>query len=276
MDDELKTILGVGGAAGGALWKLREPIGNLWQRIVRGLLGRRQQIAVTGMAGVGKSVLLDYLTEEARSSSYEVPEGASLGVEKGTLKLDELRLAASVIPGQRELPQRLDALEDLIESHRVDGVVHLVANGLATVRQPEVRRSYLAQGVTSIAALQGVQRDEEVAEFRQVVEAIRKGRHKGGRPRWLIVAFSKLDLYPAHREAANAWYEYDPASPFAQARREFLADRVPVVTRPLAVRLEPFTWEAETAAPSLGEDERDRLLRELLQTIEQLGSRPEP
>ncbi len=100
MSDDYKAILGAVGAGGGALWKLREPIGAMWRRIAERLFGRRQTIAFTGMAGVGKSVLLDYLSEEARTVEYEAPAGPSAKVEEGRFSVDALRASVRVLPGQ--------------------------------------------------------------------------------------------------------------------------------------------------------------------------------
>lgn len=279
MSDEYKAIVGALGVGGGALWKLREPIGAIWRRITERLLGRRQTVAITGMAGVGKSVLLDYLSEEARATDYDAPTAPSAKVEEGKVSIDTLRATVKVVPGQGG-PRRLDALEDLIEGGEVDGVIHVVANGLAVVRDAAQRQSYASRGVVTIDQLRALHLHEELRDFEEVAAAVRKGRRKAKRPRWMIIAASKLDLCPAAREPMIAWYEHDPRSPFAQARRSFHAlvgiDTFALVTRPLAVRLEDFEWEGTRAATSLEESTRARLLRELLETIDDLSTRPEP
>lgn len=278
MGDDYKAIIGAVGAGGGALWKLREPIGAMWRRIAERLFGRRQTIAFTGMAGVGKSVLLDYLSEEARTADYEAPAGPSAKVEEGRFSVDALRASVRVLPGQSG-PQRLDALEDLIEQGTVDGVIHLVANGLAVVRDPTRRHAYAQRGIATVDQLRAVHLQEELREFEEVAAAIRKARRNGARPQWMVVAVSKLDLCPAAREPLLAWYEHDPRSPFARARTAFQAgvggDAFTTVTRPLAVRLEDFEWEGQRVATSMEEATRDRLLRELLETVETLSARTE-
>jgi len=43
---------------------------------IRGYLAGRRKIVFTGMAGVGKSVLLDYLSDDPRPRDYEAPVSA--------------------------------------------------------------------------------------------------------------------------------------------------------------------------------------------------------
>lgn len=112
MDESDKAIVGAAGVVIPALWKGRELVSALVRRIVERLLGRRERIAVTGCAGVGKSVLLDSLSGEARSVEYDAPTSPSLRVETGRVSWEALRASVSVVPGQPG-PERLQALESL-------------------------------------------------------------------------------------------------------------------------------------------------------------------
>lgn len=51
-------------------YKHREEIGGAWRRLSAVLLGEKRVVAFTGCAGVGKTVLLDYLTQDAYEQSY--------------------------------------------------------------------------------------------------------------------------------------------------------------------------------------------------------------
>ena len=45
-----------------------------WNSVLNALLGRESTIAFTGMSGIGKTVLFDYLTGEAFRPGYQPPE----------------------------------------------------------------------------------------------------------------------------------------------------------------------------------------------------------
>jgi len=88
---------------------------------------------------------------------------------------------------------------------------------------------------------------------------------------------TKTDLFPNLREPLFAWYEHDTRSPFVAARMALLqgigADSFPVVTRLVAARFEDFVWGQQRLPTSMEEATRDRLLREWLETIEQMCAR---
>jgi len=51
----------------------RDEIQKAWQKILAILLGKKTKIAFTGMAGTGKTVLFDYLTDKAYKRDYKPP-----------------------------------------------------------------------------------------------------------------------------------------------------------------------------------------------------------
>jgi len=78
-----------------------------------------------------------------------------------------------VVPGQGG-PARINALEDLIEAGSVEGIVHLVANGLAAVRDPDRQRFYAERNITDLDELRVAQSSEEVREFEEVTTSARR------------------------------------------------------------------------------------------------------
>lgn len=129
-------------------------------------------------------------------------------------------------------------------------------------------------------ALRALQAEEELRDFREVADAIRKARRAGVTPRWMVIVVSKLDLCPDLREKLLAWYDYDTHSPFAKVKAELQAqlgtDGFSIVVRPTAMRLEDFVWAGERVPTAMEEHMRDQLVRELLETIDLLGARHQP
>src|SRR4051812_36762858 len=105
-------------AVGVQAYKHREEILSIWKRVSRYLRGEKAIIAVTGMPGTGKTVLLDHLTGRAKED-YR-PPGKSLRVEsrlRRTKGMHRLRILFEVIPGQ-ETPIRIQGLDDLFNAKR--------------------------------------------------------------------------------------------------------------------------------------------------------------
>src|SRR5947209_8007824 len=82
----------------------REDITGAWDKFVAWLLGEKRTIAFTGCAGVGKTVLVDYLTQEAYQQSYHPPD-ESQKEEKGKLSAPRKRIRLVTIPGQNSGPR---------------------------------------------------------------------------------------------------------------------------------------------------------------------------
>ena len=81
-------------------YKSREEIKSGWGKITTRLRGRKSSIVFTGMAGVGKTVLLDYLSGTAYQPNY-APPGRSETVEKKQITAPKQRINALVVPGPR-------------------------------------------------------------------------------------------------------------------------------------------------------------------------------
>jgi putative protein kinase ArgK-like GTPase of G3E family len=91
-------------------YKHRDEIVPLWEKIDAFLLGKKSRIAITGMPGVGKSVLLEHLTGEAYERNHPMPEQPSPNAETGRILARKKRILLSTIPGQ-ETGARYEAAE---------------------------------------------------------------------------------------------------------------------------------------------------------------------
>src|SRR4051794_32000499 len=82
----------------------KEQIASLVRRGWEYLLGKRTRLAFTGMQGVGKTVLLEYLSGAAFKPGYQPPL-QSQRMESKTFRAGGARVAVGVIPGDASNPR---------------------------------------------------------------------------------------------------------------------------------------------------------------------------
>jgi len=68
--------------AGAKVFEHRNEIRNAWQRFVN-KFNKKTRIVVLGMPGVGKTVLLDYISDRAYYQGYQPPTRPSQSPETG-------------------------------------------------------------------------------------------------------------------------------------------------------------------------------------------------
>ena len=119
-------------------YKSREQIANTWERVVTQIKGKKIEIAITGLSGAGKTVLLDHLTGQAYHRGY-APPGRSRSSETGKMPAKGFRIGLNTIPGQ-DSRIRQTAIAKIFEAKRpVDGVIHVVSNGYVSEREAAAR-----------------------------------------------------------------------------------------------------------------------------------------
>lgn len=243
----------------------REEIAGTWNRLLNRILGKHSQLAMTGMPGSGKSVLLDHLSGRAFDAQYELPE-TSAQVERETLRRSGQRLALAVLPGQSSTT-RLEGINDLfLGKKRVRGVVHVVSFGYTETRSTfavEVMRD------RDLADLREIRLKEELNDLKDTCNTIRTYWNRHREPIWMIVAANKVDLYSdsPSLEEAHARYSENAASPFTDVIRELEArigaDNFGWQAMPVCGWLEDFKWADETIESKLDMSQRNELLRRL-------------
>jgi GTPase SAR1 family protein len=187
-----------------------------FQGVYNLLLGKESRIVITGLPGVGKTVLFDYLTGAAYEPGYTSPID-SVDLETRSIKVEKHRLIFNVIPGQ-DSPARRDAFNKLFNvdnKSSIDGVIHVVANGMSRVGI----NSQLLRVNTSLQDYRQERLDEELEDLNETCERIRNSFCKKLRPPWLLVAFTKVDLYHNSIKTAKNRYSMQGQSEFSNRIR---------------------------------------------------------
>ena len=181
----------------------REEVANTWDKLRKVFDGKETTIAVTGLLGSGKSLLCDYLTGKAYQRDYQKP-GKSEKLEKGKVSTKNLNIRLATVPGQ-DSPSKLQALDELFDQDApIDGVIHVVANGFTNVRSAFGQELLTRKNALTI--YRKSQFEQEVEDLSHICELIRKSIRRSGKPKWLLVAVTKIDLYYDDIETARDRY----------------------------------------------------------------------
>ena len=177
------------------------------ERISRLLRDRYPVVAVTGMTGVGKSQLVDRLARRATDDA--VADVGSAVMERRTRRASKLHgFRFLVVPGDNAAT-RLGALDEVFHDEPVDGVIHVVAGGHATPRR--------AAGTTGRAtATREEQLAAELEDWTITSHRIASMAVRRNKPIWLIIAVTKIDLYPDDVDEMVRYYSPGSGSPFAE------------------------------------------------------------
>lgn len=258
-------------AAGVQVIEHREEIAKSWRVISRRLRADRVSVALTGMPGVGKSVLLDHLAGRDRGDAYR-PPGESRLVERATRKANRLRVRLTAIPGQ-DTAVRVRALDDLFNTKRpIAGLIHVVANGYSFVRS-EFARDHL-ESESDLATYLAQRREDEIDDLKVTLDYVRNGmRRSSGNPFWIIVVVNKADLFASAAEFTAAQRHYEDDGGFMNVLGDFSrrvgTDNVVWETRPTSVWPETFRWRGEEVLPQLSREQQLSMLLGLARAVEE-------
>lgn len=259
-------------------YKNREALRSAWKTFVK-LFGRGRYLAVTGMAGAGKTVLFDHLSGKATGRDYK-PPGTSEGPEKGNAKGTATRIGLITVPGQ-SAPARHRANDKIFGAKKaknaVDGVVHVVCNGFAATRREQAAGILVEKGYKTLAEYRKLRLQEELDDLEDTCGLIRRSIRETRKPAWLVVAVDKLDLYYDALPDAQRRYSPEGTGPFVD-KLNLLSSRVGSdnfywQASPVCGWLENFEWNGEVARSQFGDAERNHYLAQFAETLERCCGR---
>jgi len=247
-------------------YKSREDFKEIWRKIFG-----KKNIVFTGLGGAGKTVLFDFLNGKGFNQGYKPPK-PSQSVETGKVRKANHKMAISVLPGQTDTP-RLQGINDIFHDKKsVDGVIHVVCNGFVDVRNQTAREFLIKdQKLKTIEEFRQVQLREELKDLDKTCEILRQSIQKHQKPKWLLVAVTKIDLFYDKLDVVRAYYSPNGSSEFAE-RLKFLqmqvgTDNFRWEAVPVCSWLNDFEWDNEKATSVLKIDERDHYLAQFAEEM---------
>ncbi|HEY6332687.1 MAG TPA: hypothetical protein VI756_25410 [Blastocatellia bacterium] len=252
-------------------YKNREEIAGAWDKITALLFGKKKSIAFTGMAGVGKTVSFEHLTGKAYKQGYSPPP-TSQAREGGKVSFQKKRIHITVIPGQ-DSPPRLEAVDEVFFGKKgVDGIIHVVSNGFVELRDPVAKQVLVDNGLDTSEKYRQHQLGEELRSLDSTCELVRQAIRRHRKPRWMLVAVSKADLFYETITTVRQFYSPFGQSRFSdrlkQLRAQVGADNFQWDAAPTCAWLEDFDWNGEKVHSILKPNERDHFLGAFAKLLE--------
>lgn len=250
----------------------RKDILSAWEKIAATLLGKQSVVVMTGMPGVGKSVLLEYMTGEAYQRGRPLPLQPSPAMEEGKLLGHKKRIRLATIPGQ-ELDARYKAAQKLFQGKTaVSGVIHVAASGFAALRSKPARSALQARGVSTVDLYRKYMLREEIEDLKRTCNLVKYSFMRHRQPMWMLLVVNKCDLFASEIGIQENYY-----SPFGD--NEFVLELGKLRTdlgelnfswdaMPACAALEPMEWNGTVVIPQLVPSQRDQLITDLLRRVD--------
>ncbi|WP_124551829.1 GTPase [Methylophilus methylotrophus] len=228
------------------------------------------QIVVTGHSGAGKSILTAQIHGSARNLYYELP-GESLTTEVEAISIGEWTKLVRVLPGQKS--RRIKGEINTFENNKsLEGVIHLVDFGYVSPRDSTSAQILIDKDkLDTIEKLRERNLKLEIQNLKDVLNDIHKLYHKHQRPKWLLIAVNKVDLYLDQKDKALAHYHPDGISEFSKTLSEFQSilgkQNFAIYVSNVCAHEDNFEWNNYIEPSKLKKQEQNTILRSFSETL---------
>ncbi len=231
------------------------------------VLGKKQEIMMTGMQGIGKTDLCNYMTGKAYRAGYK-PSEMSMRAEKEKLNK---AIGLLVLPGQQITPRWDAAQETILGKKPPIGIIHVVANGFATIRSDIASEIlYTTNKLKTIESLRDSLKKQEEKELQQVCEWIRQSHRQSRKPSWLMLAVTKYDLYADDTSILQRYYPGGTGPVVKQLEKlttQIGSDHFQWQATNVCGSLVPYVWKNAHADPAISTVQRDIMIVEFVKKI---------
>lgn len=237
----------------------------------------KTDIVVTGRSAVGKTVLSCRMLGMAEDLAWDLPE-PSRDVETSVITVGEWARIVRVIPGQTSQERDLGIHEAFSKHDTLQGVIHVVDWGFTPERDATIRQKRIEEdGYDTLDKWREFNQELERNEFEQLCERIRESHSRCGRPKWLVIAANKADLYMDDLNSAQRYYHPKTDSPFThflqQLQTRIGADHLKCAAVPVSSWDKDFEWNGKVVKSNVGGTTESRaLFRNFVQVVSTLAT----
>jgi len=245
-------------------------IQQFWTKLKAYLDVGETQIVVTGHSGAGKTNLANQMHGRARDFNYQLP-GESKFVEVANIQAGNWAKLVRVLPGQDGFRTK-GAINTFQENDTLEGVIHLVDYGYNKPRDIMQGSEMIKRDrILSIKQLRENNLKKELQALIVMLNDVRKLFSEKKRPKWIVIAVNKVDLYPNERNDALEYYHPDGTSDFSKLLREFLLDigsmNISVHVVQSCAYEQIFEWNNHIVNSCLMKQEQNKILSEFTSAV---------
>ncbi|MFC0679534.1 hypothetical protein ACFFGH_16980 [Lysobacter korlensis] len=270
MPIEWFTAARYGFTAAKAGYDYRHAVQRYWTKAKAFADRGETQIVITGSPGAGKTVLIGQMHGKARTLYYENPD-ASLGVETDAIQFGQWGKLVRTLPGQTNL-RTAGEIDVYTNNTSLEGVIHVVDWGYSAPRTPAVLASLVNKdGIRTIDQLREYNLRIELDSLKFELANIRRLFYSKRRPKWLVIAVNKVDLFYNDADRSLVYYHKDGEGLFASALKSLETDlgasHLRIETIQVCASEENFEYNGHKVASCLERGQKDKILRDFVNSV---------
>ena len=247
-----------------SIYKHRKLIQKYWTHLKVSVNRGSTEILVLGRPGTGKTVLTDLLDGEASRLSYALPSISSK-VEARAVRIGEWHRLVRVVPGQTSTERRLALTTEFNENIELNGIIYVVDWGFNLPHADSARRFLLQnEKLDDLDKLRAYNLEKELEDFKEVARRIIESYQLTGKPKWLIIAVNKVDLFYNQVLEAEKYYNSLYDSPFTAELKKIIRTLGEVhfscATLPISATSESFNWVNRKTETNIGGTQNSKQL----------------